>query len=62
MALGSAPGAGPRPAGRGEGEVKGGGWGGVVVVVEGSVYLRKYQASSATMSSSRDTTSTVGRM
>lgn len=27
----------------------------------GSVYLRKYQASSAMMSSSRDTTSTVGR-
>lgn len=28
----------------------------------GRVYLRKYQASSATMSSSRDRTSTVGRM
>lgn len=30
--------------------------------VGGSVYLRKYQASSAPMSSSRDRTSTVGRM
>lgn len=28
----------------------------------GRVYLRKYQASSAMMSSSRDRTSTVGRM
>lgn len=37
-------------------------WGRWVLAGRGGVYLRKYQASRAMMSSSRDRTSTVGRM